>query len=252
QLPAVNGFLARNYVAAAQLSRVYLQVQDYEKARVAADRAISISSAHGKILTLDYMNAFNTDGDSPEDLFSIQVNTQDSGNDMFLFYSLPEYGARDGDVSIQGPHLTYYEEGDDRLDQFFIGAGERRTAKWRDQFKNVKVIRLAEMYLTRAEANLRLGTSVGATPLSDINRVRQRVSLPALGTVTLADVLHERKVELAHEGQFLHDVKRTGGSILDNSSSEVYNFDDGRLVFPIPQREIDANPSLVQNSAYLN
>jgi tetratricopeptide (TPR) repeat protein len=252
QLPAVNGFLARNYVAAAQLSRVYLQMQDYEKARDAADRAISIASPNGKILTPVYMNAFNTDGDSPEDLFSIQVNTQDGGNDMHLFYSLPEYGARGGDVSIQNPHLTYYEAGDDRLGQFFVGAGERRTAKWRDQYKNVKVIRLAEMYLTRAEANLRLGTSVGATPLSDINRIRQRVSLPALGTVTLAYVLHERKVELAHEGQFLHDVKRTGGSIADNSSNEVYNFDDGRLVFPIPQREMDANPSLVQNSAYVN
>jgi tetratricopeptide (TPR) repeat protein len=252
QLPAVNGFLARNYVAAAQLSRVYLQVGDYEKARDAADRAISISGPQGKVLTPVYMNAFNTDGDSAEDLFSIQVNTQDGGNDMHLFYSLPEYGARGGDVSIQNPHLTYYESGDDRLSQFFVGAGERRTAKWRDQYKNVKVIRLAEMYLTRAEANLRLGTAVGATPLADVNRIRQRVNLPALGAVTLADILKERKVELAHEGQYLHDVKRTGGSIADNSSSETYNFDSGKLVFPIPQREMDANPGLVQNSAYTN
>ena len=65
-------------------------------------------------------------------------------------------------------------------------------------------------------------------------------------------ILAERKVELAHEGQYLHDVKRTRGLILDNSSSETYNFDDGRLIFPIPQREMDANPSLVQNSAYTN
>lgn len=252
QLPAVNGFLARNYVVAAQLSRVFLQMQDYEKARDAADRAISISTANGKILTLSYMNAFNTDGDSPEDLFSIQVNTQDSGNDMFLYYSLPEYGARGGDVSVLEPHFDYYENGDDRLSQFFFSAGEQRTAKWRDQFKNVKVIRLAEMYLTRAEANLRLGTSVGAAPLDDLNRIRQRVNLPALNSVTVDAILAERKVELAHEGQFLHDVKRTEGVILDNSSSESYGFDDGRLIFPIPQREMDANPSLVQNTAYTN
>ncbi|WP_339867872.1 RagB/SusD family nutrient uptake outer membrane protein [uncultured Algoriphagus sp.] len=252
QLPAVNGFLARNYVVAAQLSRVFLQMGDYEKARDAADRAISISSANGKILTLNYLDAFNTDGDSPEDLFSIQVNTQDGGNDMFLYYSLPEYGARGGDVSIQASHFDYYEAGDARLDQFFEGAGEQRTAKWRDQYKNVKVIRLAEMYLTRAEANFRLGTSVGAAPLADLNRIRQRVDLPALGSISLEVILAERKVELAHEGQYLHDVKRTGGLILDNSSSETYNFDDGRLIFPIPQREMDANPSLVQNSAYTN
>lgn len=108
------------------------------------------------------------------------------------------------------------------------------------------------MYLTRAEANQRLGTSIGASPLADLNRVRERVSLPALGAVSLEAILKERKVELAHEGQFLYDVKRTGGGIMDNSSTEIYNFDDGRLVFPIPQREMDANPSLVQNSAYLN
>ena len=252
QLPAVNGFLARNYVAAAQLSRVYLQMQDFEKARDAANRAITLATANGKMLTANYMDAFNTDGDSIEDLFSIQVNTQDSDNDMFLYYSLPEFGARGGDVSVLNAHFSYYETGDDRLSQFFEGAGEERTAKWRDQFKNVKVIRLAEMYLTRAEANFRLGTSIGATPLADLNIIRQRVKLPAATDVSLASILAERKVELAHEGQFLHDVKRTKGFIMDNASSATFNFDNGKLIFPIPQREMDANPNLVQNSAYTN
>ena len=252
QLPAVNGFLARNYVAAAQLSRVYLQMQDYEKARDAADRAIMAATSNGKTLTLNYMDAFNTEADSPEDLFAIQVNPQDSDNDMFLYYSLPEFGARGGDVSILGAHLDYYEAGDARLAQFYFGAGEQRTAKWRDQFRNVKVIRLAEMYLTRAESNARMGTSVGATPLDDLNKIRTRVGLPTLNAATVENILAERKVELAHEGQFLHDVKRTQGAIQDNSSNVVYSFNDGKLVFPIPQREMDANPSLVQNAAYTN
>ncbi len=249
-LPAANGFLARNYVVSAQLSRVFLQMQRYADARDAADRAISTASANGKILVPNFMDAFNTDGDSAEDLFSIQVNTQDPANDMFLFYSLPEFGARGGDVSVQPPHLSYYEAGDARLGQFFVSAGEQRTAKWRDQFKNVKVLRLAEMYLTRAEANLREGTAIGAAPLADLNRIRSRVGLPPLATATLEAVLLERKLELAHEGQFLHDVKRTGGVILDNSSNSSFSFDDSKLVFPIPQREMDSNPNLVQNAGY--
>ena len=65
-------------------------------------------------------------------------------------------------------------------------------------------------------------------------------------------ILAERKVELAHEGQFLDDVKRTSGQNLDNSSNEIYSFDDGRLIFPIPLREMDANTRLVQNTAYTN
>lgn len=188
----------------------------------------------------------------PEDLFAIQVNARDDVNDMFLYYSLPEFGARGGDVSIQDPHFDYYEAGDERLTQFYMGAGEMRTAKWRDQFKNVKVVRLAEMYLTRAEANFRLNTSLGDSPKGDLNKIRQRVKLPPLENVTLEAILAERKVELAHEGQFLHDVKRTKGVIKDNSSSVTYNYDDGRLIFPIPQREMDANPALVQNPAYVN
>lgn len=249
-LPASNGFFARNYVVAAQLSRVYLQMGRYAEARDAADRAISVATSNGKTLVPNYMDAFNTDTDSPEDLFAIQVNAQDPTNEMFVYYSLPEFGARGGDVSVLQPHLDIYEEDDERFDQFFFSAGEFRTAKWRDQFKNVKVIRLAEMYLTRAEANLLAGTTVGATPLEDVNLIRARVGLPALTSVTVEDVLRERKVELAHEGQIIHDIKRTEGVVNDNGSDAVFQFNDPRMVFPIPQREMDANPSLVQNPGY--
>ncbi|MFO7823416.1 MAG: RagB/SusD family nutrient uptake outer membrane protein, partial [Cyclobacterium sp.] len=140
---------------------------------------------------------------------------------------------------------------DERLEQFVERAGEIRTDKWRDQFRNVKVIRLAEMYLTRAETNFREGTSVGATPLEDINLIRTRVNLPEKNSLTLEEILMERKLELAHEGHFIHDVKRTRGEIQDNNSNDLqYDYDDPRLVLPIPQREMDANPELVQNPGY--
>lgn len=247
-LPASNSFLARNYVASAQLSRVYLQMERFGDARDAANRAINVATANGKSLVPVFMNAFNTDNDSVEDLFTIQVNTQDPANDMFLFYSLPEFGARGGDVAILASHLERYEEDDDRLDQFFLGAGDLRTAKWRDQFKNVKVFRLAELYLTRAEANFREGTTVGATPVEDINRIRLRVGLPVRSSLTLEQILAERRLELAHEGHSIHDVKRTRGSVTEGTTT--YPFNDQRMVFPIPQREIDANPNLVQNPGY--
>lgn len=249
-LPPTNGFFANSYVTAAQLSRVYLQMERFAEARDAANRAILLSEANGKRLVTNFMDAFNTNGDSPEDLFSIQVNTQDPDNDMFTFYSLPEFGARDGDVAILSNHLNGYESDDIRLTQFFTGAGELRTAKWRDQFKNVKVIRLTEMYLTRAEANFRENTAVGATPLEDINIIRSRVSLPAKTSLTLGEILQERRLELAHEGHIIHDAKRVRGSINDNTGSDVFPFDSPRMVFPIPQREMDANPNLVQNPGY--
>ena len=251
-LPPTNGVFAKNYVASAMLSRVYLQMERFGDARDAANRAIISATETGKsLVTSGYMNAFNNDADTSEDLFTIQVNTQDGSNDMHLFYSTPDEGARGGDITILQSHVSLYEVGDQRLSQFSIRAEDLRTDKWRQQFKNVKVVRLAEMYLTRAEANLREGTEIGASPAEDINRIRSRVSLPAKASVTLQEILMERKLELAHEGHIIHDVKRTRGTIRDNINAEIiYSHDDPRMVFPIPQREMDVNENLIQNAGY--
>ena len=62
-------------------------------------------------------------------------------------------------------------------------------------------LRLAEIYLIRAEANYRLGASGAA--LEDVNAVRQRpgVNLPALSGLSGNDLFkairQERKIELA-------------------------------------------------------
>ncbi|MEX2513081.1 MAG: RagB/SusD family nutrient uptake outer membrane protein [Cyclobacteriaceae bacterium] len=250
-LPESNEFFARNYVAAAMLSRVYLQMENFAAARDAANRAIEVSTSTGKGLIDDYMNAFNNGTETQEDLFTIQVNAQDPENSMHLFYSTPDFGGRDGDVTILDSHMDQYEAGDERLEQFVERAGEMRTDKWREQFMNVKVIRLAEMYLTRAEANFREATNIGATPLEDINIIRDRADLPPRTSLTLEAILLERKLELAHEGHFIHDIKRTRGSIQDNNSPDLqYEFDNPKMVMPIPQREMDANPELEQNPGY--
>tara|TARA_R110002111_G_scaffold1720_10_gene11924 strand:+ start:3472 stop:4851 length:1380 start_codon:yes stop_codon:yes gene_type:complete len=251
-LPESNNIFASQYIASAMLSRVYLQIEDYTSARDAANRSINLALAYGKKLIDQYMNAFNNESDSQEDIFTIQVSAQDPVNAMHLFYSTPEFGGRDGDVGISGNHLALYEDGDDRLGQFEERAGAIRTNKWRDQNANVKIIRLAELFLTRAEANFREGTSIGATVLEDINRIRRRVLLPEKTSVTLEDILKERKLELAHEGHNLHDIKRTRGIVVDNNDSNFkYSFDDPKLIFPIPQRELLANSKLIQNPGYL-
>ena len=71
------------------------------------------------------------------------------------------------------------------------------------------LLRLAEMYLIRAEANLRLGSAVGATPVEDINRIRERSNADVLTSVSLDDIMLERQLELAFEGFLIHDLKRT-------------------------------------------
>jgi hypothetical protein len=117
-----------------------------------------------------------------------------------------------------------------------------------------RLIRLDEMLLTRAEANLRAGTLVGATPLADVNAVRARAGLAALPSITLAAILKERRLELAFKGFRLGDLKRNQESTIDplvtSPTSAAILWNSSRLVLPIPLREINANSNLVQNTGY--
>ncbi|MCY7349363.1 MAG: RagB/SusD family nutrient uptake outer membrane protein [Cytophagaceae bacterium] len=251
-LPASNGYYATKSAAAAVLSRVYLMQLNYAGARDAANRVIM---ANRYKLTDTYKENFNTflnygGADPSETIFSIQVNQQDGGSSLNTFYgvtigSVPGTAGR-GDVRIQTKHTSSYEAGDDR-GTFFTRVGSNvYSLKFVDRYGNVPLIRLAEMYLTRAEANFRLTTTTGAAPLADINLIRARALLPPLTTLTLdiAAILKERKLELMFEGHLLPDLKRTRRSV----GSLAWSAD--ALVLPIPQREIDANPNLTQNPGY--
>ncbi|MCD8177820.1 MAG: RagB/SusD family nutrient uptake outer membrane protein [Tannerellaceae bacterium] len=66
-------------------------------------------------------------------------------------------------------------------------------------------IRLAEAYLIAAEASVELGNGLAA---NYINPVRERAGVKPLTTVTLDNIIHERRVELAFEDHRFWDMKR--------------------------------------------
>jgi tetratricopeptide (TPR) repeat protein len=245
-LPESNGAFADTYAASAVLSRVHLMQGDYQEAAEAADRVLQSNQFE---LAPTFAGAFNNVEDIPEYIFSIQVSSQDGGNDLNLFYASETDGGR-GDINIQSQHLNRYAAADERGDFFYAdqATGDTRTQKWQDDDAdgaNIPVVRLAEMYLTRAEANLRTGGApVGQAPVADVNAVRNRAGLNSVNTVTVDDVLRQRRLELAFEGNLLHDLKRTGRSVGSLS------FDAEELVYPVPQRECDANPEIQQNPGY--
>jgi len=248
-LPATNGNFATKWAAAAILSRVYLMQKNFPAARDAANRVISGS---GKVLNPDFTRLWFTQirngGATPaEYLFAVKVTTQDGTNAMNTYFGrtisgMPGTAGR-SDCKITNAHLNKYEAGDTRK-FFVVSGGSNYTQKHLDRFGDVPVVRLAEMYLTRAEANFRAGTSIGATPLADVNAIRTRAGLPALTEATLDAILKERSLELAFEGHNLHEAKRLQrpvGKFAWNSPS---------LLMPIPQREMDVNKNLVQNQGY--
>ncbi|GAB3896063.1 RagB/SusD family nutrient uptake outer membrane protein [Spirosoma agri] len=234
-----NGFATKG-AAAAILARVYLQQQNFAAARDAANRVITSGTYS---LVSDFADVFKDATNASEIIFKIIVTDQDGANDLNTFYASSLNQGR-GDVRVQTKFRQLYATGDVR-GTFFNTAGQNTfTSKFNDQYGDVPVVRLAEMYLVRAETNLRLNTAVGATPLADVNLIRNRAKATALTTVDLAAILLERRLELAFEGQQLADIKRTAGTV----GTVAYNANN--LVLPIPQREIDTNKNLVQNPGY--
>ena len=103
--------------------------------------------------------------------------------------------------------------------------------------------RLAEMYLTRAEANQMLisqgGSQVGSnSPVDDINEIRIRAGLNGTGSVTIDEIQFERYRELIFEGHRLHDYKRWKRNVAD------IPWDSERLIIPVPKKETDTNTNL--------
>lgn len=239
-LPEDNDIFIDTYVASALLARVFLQKEDYENARDAADRVIASGEFE---LNAIFADCFAQDDGTDEDIFSLEISELDGGNELNTYFAINDFGGR-GDIIITDEHVALYDPADVRSLMFLDDGGERFSTKYNNEFGNIQTIRLAEMYLIRAECNERLGTTVGASSTDDYNSVHVRAGLPAAGSVTLDDILMERRLELAFEGHRIHDIKRTKGTV------GTMSWDDPKLVYPVPQLEIDKNPLLVQNPGY--
>jgi hypothetical protein len=114
------------------------------------------------------------------------------------------------------------------------------------------VLRLAELYLIRAEARVRQGDVTGGA--NDLNVVRLRAGLPATTADDvpglLAAILHERQIELVAEfGHRWLDLKRLGlaDAVL---GAEKPGWTGTDTLYPIPAQELTENPALVQNPGY--
>jgi len=241
KLPATNSFFATKAGAAAMLARVYLQKGDYANAVQAAHRAITSSTAAGAVLSPNYSDAFSA-ANTKEDIFAMQVSSTAGTNTFNTFYA----ASQRGDIQITPNHLGLYEAGDTRRSLFYTNGGSTYTGKFDIRYGNAHLVRLAEMYLVRAEANFRLASMVGDIPVNDVNKIRIRAKLPAIAAVdlTLDKILKERKLELAFEGATLHDIKRLQGTVGN------LPWNAPKLIFPIPRRERTANPGLTQNEGY--
>ncbi|TWW00115.1 RagB/SusD family nutrient uptake outer membrane protein [Chitinophaga pinensis] len=109
------------------------------------------------------------------------------------------------------------------------------------------LIRIAELYLIRAEARARAGALT--TALEDLNAIRDRAGLATFTEATQAAIIlaveQERRLEFAFEGDRWFDLVRTG-----RVATVLGVTDKNRQVFPIPADELLADKSLEPNPGY--
>lgn len=245
----------------ALLARVYLYKEDWANAESMATDVIN-DNAYSLVENPKYLDLWGVDNTS-ESLFEISMTEADNRGQNALgnMYLREGYG----DYLPSNDLISLYDPTDVRLQVFtedpsLIGNyAPYRMKKYPDPTgkDNTKVIRLAEVYLIRAEARARIGTNITGAQ-QDYNKVSQRAvasapDITATGEELIDAILKERRLELCFEGQRLWELMRAGQDIVrtDCTSNTCHiEYGDSRVVLPIPQLEMDANPNIEPNPGY--
>lgn len=200
---------------------------------------------------------------SSEILFAVSFSSIDNTgvNDFPSSFYLPgDLGGR-GDANPPSGFYTNADSGDVRADTtggyngstlLYNYGGNVWTNKWTDPNlgDDVPVLRVAEMHLIRAEGLAR-GSGSASDARMHVNMIRNRAGVgdvdPNLsGQALIDEIIRQRRYELAFEADRRHDLQRLG-RVIDSGSGSVQPGDPQRIL-PIPQREIDVNDALTQES----
>lgn len=141
---------------------------------------------------------------------------------------------------------------------------------------NWKILRLAEMYLTKAEAEFEIGNLVSAANALNATRARASISLVDESTITLNHIRTERKSEMSNETNRYWDLRRwrIAEEVLNGAEFKglriILHYETGKYYFlpldlaegfsrtfrpehyynPITDSRINNNPDLVENPLY--
>ncbi|WP_426492895.1 RagB/SusD family nutrient uptake outer membrane protein [Hymenobacter sp. 102] len=249
-LPAAVGNRARlsRPAANALKARFALRNRDYATAAAAAAEVPTYT------LTSSYESIFR-DKNSSESIWELAFDPTDTNQLAFFYY--PSANGGRTEVAFTTSLQQAHEANDQRLP---VNAATTPTGTTRKYTRpagddNVILVRYPEVLLTRAEALARIGGAANLTAaVGFLNTVRSRAGLAARTVTTqdalIADILRERRIELAHEGFRWFDLRRTGTALTTVPSLAAQN-QSFRLLWPIPQREIlNGGGLVVQNPNY--
>jgi hypothetical protein len=238
------------YAAKALLAKVYLYNKDFTQAITLASEVIT----EGNYTLLSNYNDVFADDESAESIFEIAFTALE--RNRISEYNFPRALNGRGEVEPSQDLLDAYEANDERFEVSVAFEGDKAYAIKYDDLSlgadNYVILRLADMYLIRAEAEASLPSPNVAAVQSDINDIRVRANLQPTSESSINQLImiieKERRIEFAFEGQRWFDLVRTDRAIAVLPNVNSYN----QTLFPIPLDEIQTNndPDMVQNPGY--
>jgi len=258
---APKAFASKEAVQAL-LAKVYMYMENWDSAAYYANTVIT-SGKFSLVDANEYTQMWSSEEGSSEVIFMVYGNATQSFYPSYneIGYILNPDGY--GDVVATEDLRNLFDPADVRGQLFnnYGFADEAWPTKYPGKTKvnenNIIVLRLAEMYLIRAEAALNGAAGFGNnSALNDYNTLREHRGLSAASSVTLEDIYTERRRELNFEpgngfwdiSRLQRDVQRT--DVASEIAPKTITFPDHRFALPIPISEIEANNNMVQNPGY--
>lgn len=243
-----------NYQAATALAaRIYFFHKKYDKAYEMADKVIKTGNF---IIESDVKAPFNPFGTSRENIFSFKFNAGDNANPRPTTSLRNAYQPEEttGSLSLNPNGVLSKLMNADLQDNRWIFYTVQPNityidGKYSSDQMDMIYIRLAEMYLTRAESNIMNNNNVSQQDVDDINILRSRANSSTILTsipeknATLDTLYNDRTKELAIEvGDHYLNTRRLQKGIVKTAQEGVgikpYSEYADLLAFPFPLNEI--------------
>ncbi|CAM1365398.1 RagB/SusD family nutrient uptake outer membrane protein [Tenacibaculum xiamenense] len=257
--------------AQALLGDVHLTLGNFSEALINLGNVVN-SSVYQLATSTDQIFGVANEGNS-EVIFEVQFASGINGNSEGS-PAASQFRPSGTTANAKGHNLpstafvNSFEAGDTRLNDYvdvntiinpFYHSNkyEVSTTGPNDSGSDYFVIRYSDVLLKYAEALNE--TDQTSNAISELNKIRNRATLPNTSATTKEEVRdairNERRYELIGEGHRWFDLKRYGNAISTMNSFFSTNnlnvvIDETNLILPIPQSQIDTDPSISQNPGY--
>ncbi|WP_461634086.1 RagB/SusD family nutrient uptake outer membrane protein [Labilibaculum euxinus] len=244
----------------ALAARVALYQEDYEVAIFYATAVINDKN-YSLISHEEYMNIWKNEFNSESIFEIVNIISDNAGtNGLGHFFDPDGYA----DALVTNELVDCYDEKDIRLSVVNFGSknGAEDEAYFVGKFPqgtihddNVRILRLAELYLIRAEAYAKNDQTLLAQ--TDVSIIARRANpefseVSETGEELIKRILDERRRELAFEGHRLFDLNRNkmDVDIVQGENTIYATYPNEKFILPVPLREMNANPNMQQNPGY--